>query len=371
MIKIKVENYIKRFIEKCIKENITIYDIEYHDKFIICLINYKDLKIIKRKNYYSKITLIKELGKKGIINHLKKYLFDYLILLISILFLYLISNIVFCIEIKHENKILKEEINEILTKKGIKKFSIKKDIRTLNKISESIISENKDTIEWISINAIGTKYVIAVEERISNSKKKEKDFCHIISNHNSTVTKIVTSKGITLVEKGSKVNNNDILISGEIKLNDEIKDNVCANGLVYGEVWYKVNITQPLNYKIKKYTNNNRYNLVMNGNYLRKQKFNKYDENKIIKIGNFKLIKEKEYKIIDKSYSYEDAKKLAIKKAGEELLKKTGNNSTILTEKVLKETKNNSKIELEIFISIEQLIGKQIEYKVSDVNDTE
>lgn len=371
MIKIKVENHNKRFIEKCLQKNINLTNIEYHDNFLNCYINDSDLKRIKKENYYSKITVIKKTGLKGILIHLKKYNFDYIILLISILFIFLLSNIIFEVEIKHENKELKKEIKEILIDNKIDIFTIKKSIKDLNKISEKIIDENKNIIEWLSISSSGTKYIVSVEERINKTQNTNSDYCHIISTHNATITKLVTSSGINMFEKGSNIKKDDIIISGEIKLNEDIKDNVCASGTVYGEVWYRINIVEPFNYQEKKYTKNSRYNFILNGNYFYKKNYDHYDENKLFKFKNFKIVKQQEFELIDKQYTYEEAKKVAIDNAKEQLLKKTGDNSRILDEKVLKESKNNSKIELEIFFSVEQIISKQITYKVSDTNDTE
>ena len=370
MIKIKIVNHLNRFIDKCLNENINLYNIEYYKDYLICTIDKKDLKKIRQKNYYSKISIIKILGLKGILINIKKYSFDYILLVIILTALLFLSNIIFSIEIKHEDKLIKEEIKNILIKNGIKKFTTKKSVKDLNKISEKIIKDNKDTIEWISISSSGTKYIVAIEERIKKNIPPKKNKCHIVSTHNATITKIITSSGINLVEKNSKVNENDILISGEIILNDTIKDNVCASGEVYGEVWYKVNLTKPLKYQEKKYTKNNRYNFILNGNYFYKKNYKHYDENIVYKLNNLKIVKQQEYVIIDKEYTEKKAIELAISNARKKLLDKTGEKSKILSEKVLKQIKNNSKIELEIFFSVEQLISKQIEYKARENNDT-
>jgi hypothetical protein len=43
------------------------------------------------------------------------------------------------------------------------------------------------------------------------------------------------------------VKKDDLLISGDIKNTDDIVAQVCANGIVYAEVWYIVNIKIPKN----------------------------------------------------------------------------------------------------------------------------
>ena len=51
------------------------------------------------------------------------------------------------------------------------------------------------------------------------------------------------------IEKG------DIVIGGDIKVEEEIKKSVCALGNVYAEVWYTVNVSVPLNYEKVTYNN--------------------------------------------------------------------------------------------------------------------
>ena len=67
MIIIKVKDNTKRFINKCMQNNINIYNIEYYKDYLLATINEADLKQIKKLNYYSKIKVYKVLGKKRVI----------------------------------------------------------------------------------------------------------------------------------------------------------------------------------------------------------------------------------------------------------------------------------------------------------------
>ena len=59
---------------------------------------------------------------------------------------------------------------------------------------------------------------------------------------------------------------------------------------------------------------------------------------------------------------------MAIKKAENELSKKKDNNFKIIDEKVLKVNEFNSKIELELFLGVEENIGIK---ELGDLSDTE
>lgn len=364
MIIIKVKDNLDRFINKNITNNINMYDINRTKNELTCKIAKKDYKKIKQLNYYSKIKIIKILGKKGLLIHIKKYLYDYLMLFLFIILIWIESNIIIDIEIKHENKEIRNEIKKILETKDIKKYTFKKTMQKLNTTSDEIIHENKDKIEWISINNEGMKYIVSVEERIKNEETKAKTNCHIIATNTANITRIINNQGIALFEKGDTVHPGEIIITGEIILNEVIKDNVCADAKIYGEVWYKASISYPYTYEEKTYTSNSRYNFLHNGNYLFKKNYSHYDEKIIKKIGPFKIIKQIEYKITPKEYTYEEARIKAIEAAKNKILSNLDPEIKIIEEKVLKETKNNSKIELEVFLSVEQLISKQIEYEV-------
>lgn len=61
-----------------------------------------------------------------------------------------------------------------------------------------------------------------------------------------------------MVEPNTYVNKGDVIISGAITKDEEVKKYVHAKGKVYAEVWYDVSIEFPLKYTEKKYTNNNK-----------------------------------------------------------------------------------------------------------------
>ena len=296
-------------------------------------------------------------------------------LLIFLIALYFISNIIIKIDINHENTALKERVNGLLIEKGIEVFTYRKDITDLNEISNAIVEENKDFLDWMSINRVGMKYVVSFEERIINDISEESGNCHIVAKKDGVITKIVADHGVTLVEKGDYVREGDIIISGEITLNEEVKDTTCASGEVLGETWYKVNITVPFAYQDKKYSDKSRYNFYLNGNYFYKKNYDHYDEEVIFKLdifGNsFKIVKQKEYELSDLQYTKEEARKIALEESSKRLLEKIGQNSTVLEQKVLKETVNNSTIEMEIFIVVEENIGTTRMFEVGEEIDTE
>ena len=370
MITIIVSENTDRFIKKCIDNNINLYNIIHEKNKIIVTIKEADYKNIKKLNYYSKIKIKNYLGKKKILLNIKNNLYNILLLIIFILLLYSYSNIIIGIEIKHENKEIINKVDELLKEKKIKRFTIKKDNNKLNQISDEILENNRDFLDFISITNIGMKYIVNVEERILITPETKKERCHIVAKKAGVISKIIPKKGVTIIEKGNLVKKGDILISGEIILNEEIKDNTCAEGEIYANTWYKINIKYPLIETKKEYTKREKINIKVYNKYLKKRLYKSFDEIKLLKLGIITIVRQKETKSVDQALKAEDAKNKAIKEAETKLLEKIDQNAKIIDKKVLKETINNSTIELEIFISVDESIGELVEYEGRDKIDT-
>lgn len=362
MIEIKVSGNTDRFIKKCLENEIDLLNISYFNDYILVSIKEKDLKRIKKLNYYSKITLNRYLGKKNIIFKLKKNIYNILLLFVFIILIYLVSNIIVFVEVKHENKDMIKKINELLVEKGIKPLSIKKTNKELNRISDEITSEHRDFIDFLSITRTGMKYKVNLEERIIKKETLAKERCHIIAKKDGVITDIFATKGIINKEKGNLVKKGDILISGEIILNEEIKGNVCAEGSVLANTWYKIDISYPLKETIKTYTKREKINIKKYNKYIKKRVYDEYDERVLLKFGTLSLVKQKEYKSEEVNITKNDATNKAIEEGIKKLKEKLGE-IEIIDKKVLNSRINNSKIELEIFISVNENIGETQEYE--------
>lgn len=359
-ILIKVENNIKRFIEKCKKYDIDLHNLNYINKdSIVVKIDKKDLDIIKKYNYYSNIETYSKLGLDNLKDKIYTQKYFILLFIICLIGMYFISNIILKINIIHSNKKVREFVKEELDELGIKKYSFKKDFNSLNDIKEIILDRNKDRLEWISITSVGMTYVVRIEERILDEIKKENKYCNIYSNKEALITNIYSTKGEIIASINDIVKPNDLLISGTILLNEEAKGYTCAKGIVMGRVWYKTNITLEREYLKKVYTGNTRYNFVINKKVLRNNKYNEYDKKYLIKTKIFSLYKEIEYK--NKKYKYTE--KESIEKAFDEVEKKfktkLGNNGKVVSKKVLNKEINDKYINLDVFVTTEENITKQ------------
>ena len=76
----------------------------------------------------------------------------------------------------------------------------------------------------MEIEAVGTKYVIRVEMRELPEEKKTNGIRHIVAKKDAIIREVVASKGEIVRRNNDYVKAGDVVISGEIKLNDEVKN---------------------------------------------------------------------------------------------------------------------------------------------------
>ena len=233
IVKTKVRNKDKLLI-KLYKNNISVYDSYERGPYLYLKIKYEDYKNLQEKIVTTKFSYVTDSG----IHHLKNIITPLKIISI-LLFLFLInffSQIIVSVEVIHSNKEIRELVSSTLEDYGVKKGSLRKDFYELENIKSDIVNMYKDKIEWLEIESIGMKYIVRIEERIINNISSDAKYCHIVASKSGIVSNVRSTKGEILVQNGQYVSEGDRLISGEIKFNEEVKNNVCAEGDVLAEV---------------------------------------------------------------------------------------------------------------------------------------
>lgn len=367
----RVNNYIKWLIQQ--KINIISLNIIKHNQLELTIDN-KDYKKLYLYSKTYKIKIIKKYGKLKILELIKKNLFIIISIFISIIFLFFLSNVIFSIDVVYNDKELVTKIKEELKKYNIEKFKIKKDFSYLNYVKEEILKNNKDTLEWLEIVEDGTKYIVKLVERKKETKVNEYEYQSISTTKDAIITSIKATSGEKVKEVNEYVKKDDIIINGIIKKPDETTIYTKARGVVYGEVWYKIDIEYPLAYKEEKTTGKSKNVFVIK--FLNKKiplfSYKKYKEFKVVSnnliennILPISFSKEKQYEVIvkDEIYTWEEAISNAIELSKNKLLQNNNKIINIKKVEILNKQPVNSKIKLSLFMSVEEDITKIIEIK--------
>ncbi len=370
-IKTKTTNHNK-LILKFNNIGVNLYNIKYDKDYMLLEIEEKDFTKVKKYLLSYKFKKEKDSGIFNIKNKLEKYNRFLCAIIFGIFLIYFFSNVIVSVNVIHSKKEIRELVTNELEELGIKRLTFKKNYNEIQRIKSKILEKYPDRLEWIEIETDGMVYNVKIEERIITDTDTENKYCHIVAEKSGIVTKIVTHKGVANIGLNSYVSKGDILISGEVKHNEEVKNNVCAAGNVYGEIWYTVDVTLPLEYEESRKTGKMRYNLMYQDdqgeNVILKSRLNsKIVENQeLFSLLGRKIYLQREYETITKKgqYTLEEALEKALELAREKVNVKLDENEHIISQKVLKKSINDSKMILEVFTSVEENIGEVEEYTV-------
>ncbi|MDO5003047.1 MAG: sporulation protein YqfD [bacterium] len=372
----------KRFLDNLISLKISLYDVKLTDKELTIVVDLDDYdKILKLKTSY-KIKVIDYYGLVKYENILKKYNVFFICLIIGLVLIKVLSSIIFDIDIEHPKSEIRELVLADLEEFGISKYHFKFSYDEKEKIIKKILHKETDRLEWLEIDSIGTKYVVKVEERIKNDPKIDNTFQHIVAKKDAMILQIQASSGEIKVSKNDYVKKGDILISGFITKDEEIKKKVKAIGTVYGEVWYQAEITLPKVYKEIKYTKNSKKRFqvkFLSHDFLLFdfKPYKTYESSNITLLENrllpmsFNYSKVGETKEITKRYTGTKGEKEALKLAEKNLKKKLSVNDSIISKKVLKKTEKDSKIIVDIFFKVKEDITDTVNIDNIDITKQE
>ena len=372
----------KRFLDNLISLKISLYDVKLTDKELTIVVDLDDYdKILKLKTSY-KIKVIDYYGLVKYENILKKYNVFFICLIIGLVLIKVLSFIIFDIDIEHPKSEIRELVLADLEEFGISKYHFKVSYDEKEKIIKKILHKETDRLEWLEIDSIGTKYVVKVEERIKNDPKIDNTFQHIVAKKDAMILQIQASSGEIKVSKNDYVKKGDILISGFITKDEEIKKKVKAVGTVYGEVWYQAEITLPKVYKEIKYTKNSKKRFqvkFLSHDFLLFdfKPYKTYESSNITLLENrllpmsFNYSKVSETKKITKRYTGTKGEKEAFKLAEKNLKKKLSVNDSIISKKVLKKKEKDSKIIIDIFFKVKEDITDTVNIDNIDITKQE
>ena len=371
-----------RLLLKLNNLNVEIKEIGNERDYLKFQIFESDLKKVRKYLVSFEVEVLDETGIYKLKQELKKNNLIITGIIFAVIIFLLLTNIIVEVNVIHEDSTLRELISESLKEKGVTPLSFKKSYDEYEKIIESIKEEYPDRIEWLEIDVEGMIIHVRVEERIVNQVEKDYSTCHIVANKSGIIRSITTQRGVTEISINEYVKKGDILINGSIKLNEEIKENVCASGSVYAEVWYQVNANIPMSEEKTVDTGKMRYNfMVKKGSTETILLKSRVGEEKrvenvyLFSIFGFEFYLQKEYEVEIEEYTYslEEAEEKAVSLINEKLELKLDNFESIIEEKVLQKSVKDNKLYIDMFVAVNEQIGVKQYFSESrsDTNDEE
>ena len=219
------------------RRNINVWDVEKKDKGIKFKIFYEDYKA----NLDLISVVIKPVSKKGFMLKLNKIKFrrgfsiGILILIIS---LYLLTYMIWGIEVVGTNQTNTNKIIDLLQENQVK---IPLPISQVEaKKLETLIYNNLDNFKFVEVFVEGSKLIVFVKEKeLESVNLKSNEPSSIISLKNAIISKVIVKSGQPVVKEGDVVYEGQTLIMGIVKnKNSEEFVMVPSDGIVYAKTYY-------------------------------------------------------------------------------------------------------------------------------------
>lgn len=361
-----INNYLKRVIKKKV-QIIRLIPVSYREVHVI--LEYSEYKkLLELKSIYE-VSLLENLGSKRLEEKLGKNAILLIFMLLGLVTIMFLSRVIFSVEVIHQDREVRELLKEELKKMGIVKYSLKKDYEKLNAIRDKILEENKERLEWIEISSYGTKYIVRVEERKLNEEKEEFRYQSIVSKKEAVLTRVEAIRGEKVKVTNEYVKKGDVIISGYITRPDNSKVPTKAEGKVYGEVWYEVEVDYPIVYQETNLTGKSKtvYALYFFGKRIGLFDFDDYRsfeaKRKVLISSNFldiKFVREKQFEAIikDEVYTEEIAKVKAIDYIKSKMINDNRDIIEIKEVKILNESIDEDSVEFKLFVKAVEDIGE-------------
>ncbi|MBO7743823.1 sporulation protein YqfD [Paenibacillus sp. MWE-103] len=287
--------------------------------------------------------------------------------------MYLLSSLVWSIDVQGNDKLSEEQILQAAKAEGLYPFQWSFRLEDSSVLSRHL-AQKLPGAAWIGVEKRGTHVTIRIVESATPEPKVLLNPRHLVASTDAVVTKVMAESGNPVVRPNMKVKQGDVLISG--LLGDAANGKaVVAKGEVKGIVWHEYDIVSPLTRTTKVYTGNKKviWYGVAGGRGLQVSGFGKIPFAMYERVTEeeraawrtlklpFGRMKETilEVKMQQQTVSVEEAKAEGIEQAKADLLAKVGPGAQVLAENILHEKTDNGKVYLKVFFEVDQSIVKE------------
>lgn len=362
--------HIERFIHKLAHNHIELLDIKYFKNRVIIKIYKEDYpNVLKLKSVYE-VNVVDAAGLIKLRKTISVNKFIIFAIIFGISLLVFLTNIIFEVEVVHSSNEVRTFLSNELKSFGMKEYTLKKNFKEITEIKNEILTKYPDKIEWLEIEVVGTKYVVRVELREIPDKETEEVNRHIVAKKDALIKKINALEGLVVKEVNNYVKKGDIIISGNVSLNEETKGVVSAKGEVFGEVWYTLTVEYPFTYYEERLTGKSKN--VIAFKFLNKsfELFSSFKDKKVsetILLKNsllpIKLVYERQEEliIVDQVITEEEAIDKAILLGQEKMEKELSEGEYVVSNKVLKANIKEDKVVVNVFFVVYEDITEYVE----------
>jgi len=319
---------------------------------------------------------LKVVGRKGfpfLLSIMEKRLWFTLGIAVFFTIIFLMSSLVWSIDIAGNKRIPSDVILEAAKEEGLYRYQWSFKLQDTDVLSKKLANAIPGTT-WIGLEKVGTKVKIQVVEATNPDERELYSPRHLVASKDAVITYIIAEQGNPIVRKNQRVKKGDMLISGIIG-SEAHSQTVVAQGTVKGLVWYEYEVKAPLIQKYRIFTGErqSRSYLVLGNRALQLSGYNQepYEKSETITttdmltigkitlpIGKMKEL-EQEAAFEQRELTVEQVKAESLQQARMRILAHAGDDAEVVSEIVLHEATENGKVVMKVLYEINQSITKE------------
>ncbi|MED3910279.1 sporulation protein YqfD [Peribacillus simplex] len=283
-----------------------------------------------------------------------------------LLCIFVLSNMVWGIEVQDAKPATEHAIRKELDKMGVKIGKVQFFVDDVDTIQRKL-SDRIGALTWVGVELKGTTYHFRVVEKRQPKEVEKTSPQNLVASKKAIITDMFVEKGQSIVNVNDYVGKGQLLVSGLIGKEDK-QEIVSAQGVIKGKTWYKAKVEVPLKTKFSVFNGNetSRHFLKMGDFSLPVWGFKDPGYEKQVKETtvrpfhflqwelpiSYKQVTLRSKEDIVRSYTEEEAVKEGRKMAKAELKKHLDEEDEIVEEKILHESMENGKVKLSIHYQV-------------------
>lgn len=280
--------------------------------------------------------------------------------------IFILSNMVWGIEIKNAKPATEHKIRKELDQMGVKIGRLQFQMDDVDTIQRKL-SDKIQELTWIGVELKGTTFHFQVVEKQQPKKIEVTSPQNLVAKKKAIITHMFVEKGKSVVKVNDYVGKGQLLVSGFVGSEDKPKI-TSAQGIIKGQTWYKATVEVPLKTKFSVFNGDEqtRYNLNVWKISLpiwgfTKPKYSNYEEDITVRPLYFLqwqlpfYLQERTWRSKEDSvrvYTKNEAVEEGMKMARSHLEKQLEDDADIIGEKILHERVDNGKVELSIHYQV-------------------
>lgn len=227
---IRVSGYsTERFLNACRYRGICLWGLEAvygaYEMYMLAD-DFRKLRPVLRKTGV-RVVILRRTGVPFLMHRYRKRKLFFAGALLSVVLVFGLSRFIWSIDIRGNLTRTDETILEFLSERSVKNGMLKTQVDCERIVKD--IRKQYDDIIWVSASLQGTKLIIQVKENedslevknsgeSSSSSGKAYD---VVAERDCVIQKIIVRKGIPQTKTGEKVKKGQILVSGQVPVNDD------------------------------------------------------------------------------------------------------------------------------------------------------